>query len=217
MSKPKLIVFASGTPTGGGSGFKNLVFASRRNILRAEIAAVVSNYEKGGVSKLAERLKIPFVYFPAPWTAEHYQKIVRRFDVEFVALSGWLKLVSGLNPKKTFNIHPAPLPLFGGPGMYGRHVHEAVLKAHESGAVKNSAVSMHFVTEKYDEGPVFFFMPVKIMPDDTPETLGRRVNDVEHEFQPVITNLVIRGEIAWDGERKESLRVPSGYRYLPGF
>ncbi|MFA5084066.1 MAG: formyltransferase family protein [Candidatus Paceibacterota bacterium] len=217
MSKPKLIVFASGTPTGGGSGFKNLVFASRRNILRAEIAAVVSNYEKGGVSKLAERLKIPFVYFPAPWTAEHYQKIVRRFDAEFAALSGWLKLVSGLNPKKTFNIHPAPLPSFGGPGMYGRYVHEAVLKAYRAGAVKNSAVSMHFVTEKYDEGPVFFFMPVKIMPDDTPETLGKRVNGVEQKFQPVITNLVVQGEISWDGEHKDSLRVPSGYRYLPGF
>ncbi len=199
----------------GGSGFENLVIASRKNILRAEIAAVVSNYEKGGVRKRAERLKIPFVYFPAPWTAKRYQKIARQFNADFVALSGWSKLVSGLDPKKTFNIHPAPLPLFGGLGMYGSHVHEAVLKAYKADVIKNSAVSMHFVTKKYDEGPVFFFTPVKIMPNDTPETLRKRVNDAERDFQPIITDLVVRGEIVWDGRHKKSLRVPSGYQYLP--
>ncbi len=122
-----------------------------------------------------------------------------------MALSGWLKLVTGLDPKKTFNIHPAPLPRFGGPGMYGHYVHEAVMEAYHRGEITHSAVSMHFVTEKYDEGPVFFQKTVEILPNDTAEILAQRVNIVEHQFQPIVTNAVLQGKIGWDGKDPKSL------------
>lgn len=206
MHKPKLIIFSSGSKTGGGSGFENLVKATRGGgPLDAEIIAVVSNHDNGGVRERADRLNIPFIHFVGPWTAEEYRKIVAGAD--FVALSGWLKLVTGLDPRTTFNIHPGPLPRFGGTGMYGHHVHEAVIEAYKKGEVTHSAVSMHFVTEKYDEGPLFKSIPVPILPDDTGETLGKRVNEAEHLYQPIITNDVIHGRIRWDGKDPSTLVV----------
>jgi len=197
--KPRLLVFASGTQTGGGSGFENLV----SNVQAADIIGVVSNIENGGVQERAERLGIPFVYFPAPYTAERYQDMVKEAD--FVALSGWLKLIEGLDPRTTFNIHPGPLPGFGGKGLYGRFVHEAVLKAYAEGRITHSAVSMHFVTPEFDEGPVFFRHPVPILPEDTVDTLTARVLAAEHQWQSKITDKVVRGDISWDGKDASSL------------
>jgi phosphoribosylglycinamide formyltransferase-1 len=205
----KLLIFASGTKDGGGSGFQKLVENSRNGVLRAEIVAVVSNHENGGVCQKAEALGVPFIYFPLPREAEDYQKIVADSHADFVALSGWLKLAKGLDPAKTINIHPGPLPRFGGPGMYGHHVHEAVMEAFKKGEIKHSAVTMHFVTEEYDKGPIIFRYPVSIQPDDTPETLAKRVNKVEHEWQSRITDLVIKGEISWDGKNINTLKIPS--------
>lgn len=201
----RLIVFASGSKDGGGSGFEKLVEARNTGLLGAEIVAVVSNHEHGGVRKKADRLKIPFLFMDAPYTKEKYREILKTTRAEFVSLSGWLKLVSGLDPRRTINIHPGPLPRFGGKGLYGHHVHEAVMEAYKKGEVTHSAVTMHFVTERYDEGPVFFRQPVEIFPDDTPKTLGKRVNLEEHKWQPIMTNRVISGKIHWDGHDKYSL------------
>lgn len=229
----KIIIFASGTKDGGGSGFENLVNATKNGILDARILAVVSNHQNGGVRERADRLEIPFVYFPARKlpdsgefvdkegnkidpsefaTAENYKRLVEGADL--VCLSGWLKLVTGLDPQKTINIHPGPLPRFGGVGMYGHHVHEAVMEEYRKGpsnssgqeVVTHSSVSMHFVTEKYDEGPLFFSQSVPILQGDTAETLAKRVLEAEHKWQPVITQKVLSGEISWDGKNPESLR-----------
>lgn len=227
----KIIIFASGTKDGGGSGFENMVNAARDGRLQGEIIKVISNHEHGGVRERADRLGIPFVYFPARKlpdsgefvdkdgnpvdpsefaTAENYQKLAEGADL--VCLSGWLKLVTGLDPQKTINIHPGPLPRFGGAGMYGHHVHEAVMEAYKNPnpadgqRVTHSAVSMHFVTEKYDEGPLFFSHQVEILPQDTAETLAKRVNQAEHEWQPVITGKVLHGEISWDGKDPKTLK-----------
>jgi folate-dependent phosphoribosylglycinamide formyltransferase PurN len=212
-SKPNLLVFASGTATGGGSGFENLVQSSQ--IISANIVGVVSNHASGGVWAKAQKLGIEFEHFPGPFTAEYYQTIVRQFRGDYVALSGWLKLVAGLDSRTTFNIHPGPLPQFGGRGMYGHHVHEAVLRAFHAGQIQESAVSMHFVTEEYDMGPVFFVHRVPICLHDTAEMLGSRVNRFEHIYQPIITDLVVTGKIHWDGRNKQSLQVPTDYSYLP--
>ena len=203
--EPKLIIFASGSKTGGGSGFENLVLAQKNGILRADIVAVVSNNENGGVREKADRLGIPFEYFNGPFEAQNYQDIISKYQAEFTSLSGWLKLVTGLDPKTTFNIHPGPLPRFGGPGYYGRFVHEKVMEAYRLGEVTHSGISMHFVTEKYDEGPLFFQKEVEILTDDTPETLAKRVNDAELNYQPIITDKIVNGEIFWDGEDSDSL------------
>lgn len=203
---PRLLVYASGTETGGGSGFQNLVEASRDGRLRTEIVGAVSNHEHGGVAKRAERLSIPFFYFPGPYEERAYQKLVEETRADFVALSGWLKLVRGLDAKTTFNIHPGPLPEFGGKGLYGHKVHEAVLGAYRAGRITHSAVSMHFVTERFDEGPVFFSHPVPILNTDTPETLSMRIQEAEHRFQPLITEEVVTGRISWDGKNPKTLR-----------
>lgn len=202
---PKLLVFASGTKDGGGSGFENLVASTKDGRLDAEIVGVVCNHEDGGVRERADRLGIPFIHFAGPYDAEHYQKIVEKAAADFVALSGWLKLAVGLNPRTTFNIHPAPLPEFGGKNFYGMKTHEAVLEAYREGRITHSAVSMHFVTPEFDEGPVFFSHEVEILPNDTTETLAHRVNETEHRYQPEITNKVVHGKISWDGVHPESL------------
>ena len=215
MQKPKLIIFSSGTKTGGGSGFENLVNARNKGTLDADIVAVVSSRPEGGVYEKAKQVEIPFMYFEGPYDAKGYRRIIRKTGAQWVALSGWLKLVTGLDPARTFNIHPGPLPEFGGPGMYGHHVHEAVMSAYCCAEISESAVTMHFVTEKYDDGPIFFQIPVVIERNDTPESLADRVNQMEHEWQPTITNMVIHEKIFWDGEDPKSLRVPSSYPYLP--
>ena len=218
MHKPQLLIFASGSAESGGSGFENLVLRAREKVLDADIVAVVSHYEYGGVRKRAEKLGVPFVYFPKPWGEVEYRRIAEDSGAEFFALSGWMKLVTGLDPSVTFNIHPGPLPDFGGSGMYGHHVHEAVIAAFRRGEIAHSAVCMHFATPEYDRGPIFFRHNVKIENDDTPDSIGSRVNKSEHRWQPEITNLVVHREITWDGHDFDSLRYPSGYevvRYDP--
>lgn len=213
----RIIVFASGTKKAGGSGFQELVENSRTGVLNAKVAVVVSNHLDGGVRQRADSLGIPFVHFSGPWEKQEYQKIMQNCPGNLVALSGWLKPVHGLDPRKTINIHPAPLPLFGGQGMYGSHLHEAVLAAFREGQIQSSAVTMHFVTEKYDEGPIFFQYPVLICQEDTPETLAQRVNTAEHKWQSFITNLVVHGQISWDGKDPQSLTVPSWYHFHRSF
>ncbi len=216
-TEPKVLVFASGSKTGGGSGFENLVRATlaRPPVLEAHICGVVTNHEAGGVWQRAQALKIPCEYWPGPYDAPGYRRLIERFQADYVMLSGWLKLVTGLNPARTVNIHPGPLPRFGGPHMYGRRVHEAVLAAYRRGELTHSAVTMHFVDELYDHGPVFFAFPVPIEPQDTPETLAARVNRAEHEWQPRVLNYVVQGrvrlvagEVVYESEDLKRLLLP---------
>ncbi len=190
-----ILVFASGTKTGGGSGFEMMVKAVRTGVLNAIICGVVTNHFQGGVWRRAQLFGVPPRYWAGPFTAEGYQELVRFFRADYVMLSGWLKLVAGLDPARTINIHPGPLPQFGGPKMYGHRVHEAVMASYHRGKITHSAVTMHFVDEKYDRGPIFFQFPVAIEPNDTPETLAAKVNRAEHEWQPRVLNLVVQGQV----------------------
>jgi folate-dependent phosphoribosylglycinamide formyltransferase PurN len=213
QARKRLLVFASGTATGGGSGFAKLVQASRMGILDALVVGVVSNHKDGGVCRHAKELAVVFQHFPKPWAEEKYREIVVEFRPDFVALSGWLKLVRGLDPRTTFNIHPGPLPEYGGKGMYGHRVHEKVWQDCQAGKIHQTAISMHFVDAEYDKGPVFFHYPIDISPEDSVDCIARKANSAEHFWQPRITNLVIRGDIAWDGENPESLVLPRKYNF----
>jgi phosphoribosylglycinamide formyltransferase-1 len=97
------------------------------------------------------------------------------------------------------NIHPAPLPAFGGAGMYGRRVHERVLA---SGATF-SGPTVHYVDEEYDHGPIITHWPVAIRPDDTPDSLAARVLEVEHRLLPLVVTALARAGIP-----REPLRIP---------
>ena len=199
---PSILVFASGTKTGGGSGFETMVKASRTipPTLDAWICAVVTNHFGGGVWQKAEALGVRSKYWGGPYLAQGYQNFVKYFNADYVMLSGWLKLAAGLDPARTINIHPAPLPRFGGPGIYGHYVHEAVMAAYHRGEITHSAVTMHFVDAAYDRGPTFFAFPVPIEPDDTPETLAAKVNRAEHEWQPRVLNYVVHGQVRLVGK-----------------
>ena len=212
MSRPRVIIFASGTKEGGGSGFENLVEATKSGVLDAEIVAIVSSNEYGGVRERAQRLGIPFVYFSGSYDSEHYRRVVADSGAGWVALSGWLKLVKGLDPAKTFNIHPALLSQldgrFGGEGMWGHHVHEAVKAALDAGEITESGISMHFITDEYDRGPVFFEHRAPLQKGMSADEIAKAVNAVEHEWQPKITNMVVHGQIRWDGKDPKTLVVP---------
>jgi len=208
MPKPKLIIFASGTAEGGGSGFENLVAASKSGILDADIVAVVSNHVHGGVRERAERLGIQFLQFAGPYDADGYASVLQKTNIEknelWVALSGWFKLVHGLDPQKTFNIHPALLSQlggrFGGKGMYGKRIHEAVKAALDAGEITESGFTMHFVTDEMDRGPAFFEHRIALRQGMSAEEIAKAVNEAERQWQPKITNMVVHGEIRWDGK-----------------
>ncbi|MCX6738687.1 MAG: formyltransferase family protein [Candidatus Parcubacteria bacterium] len=211
---PNLLIFASGNFVGGGSGFEALIDAQKNGMLDANIVGAVSPYRFGGIRRKAEANGIRFLWFPGPYDVRNYNYVIRKHGGEWVALSGWLKKMEGYDPRTTFNIHPARLA-FGGRGMYGIHIHRAVIDSYQKGLIKDTAVSMHFVIDEYDKGPVFFEYPVPIYPTDTPKILQERVKGFEHLFQWVITDMVIHKKISWDGKDPKSLIVPEGYRFLP--
>ncbi len=127
--------------------------------------------------------------------------------IEAICLAGYLRLIPrgviGAFPRRILNIHPALLPAFGGKGMYGHRIHEAVLA---SGA-KVTGVTVHYVDETYDTGTIFAQWPVPVNPDDTPETLAARVLAVEHVLYPLAADHLMRAVA--DG------RVPAPFEY-PG-
>lgn len=216
---PKVLVFASGSKDGGGSGFENLVQWSRANQNSFEIVGVVSNNENGGVRQKAGALGVPFTYFAGPFEAEQYQKIAHDSGAEWFALSGWLKMVKGLDAKKTFNIHPGLLSVLGGrlggESMWGARVLDATYEALQKGEMRDFGISMHFVTDEYDRGPVFFEYRIPFQNGMTKEEVGIATHKAEHDWQPKITNMVVHGEISWDGVDPKSVTVPEGYGHLP--
>lgn len=221
-SKPRVLVLASGDPEGGGSGFMEVVEFSRTKVpvLNADIVGVVSDHETGGVFQKAIRLDVPFEYFPKPHTAEDYRYFVGKYQADYVMCSGWLPFVRGLDPRRTVNIHPGPLPQFGGKGMWGHHVHEAVIAAFRRGEVTQSAVTMHFVDEvAYDHGPKIFEYPVIIRDADNAEKLGSRVNEKERAWQSHILNLVVHNHVCLMGPPNDwhlvAFRNETGF--IPGF
>ena len=187
---PRVLIFASGTKTGGGSGVRNLLEQRVMGIVQMEPVAVVSNHENGGVRAHAEAMGVPFHHMGPPWDETSYLTIIKKLMPDFIVLSGWLKLLVGHDPQRTINIHPGPLPLTA--GLHGDAVHQRAMQAYQRGEIKYSAVTMHFVTERYDEGPVFFQCPVAIEDGDDWKSLKKRVNAAEHQLQPFMTNLILR-------------------------
>lgn len=217
--KPRILVFASGDANGGGSGFQVLVEQSLVGNLKAEIIGVVSQHAKGGVWEKAKKMDIPMKHFSGPFTAKAYLKIWESNGRPWVMLSGWTKKVFGLPMERTVNIHPAPLPEFGGPGFWGHTVHEKVMEAHAKQGLKSSAVTMHFVDTKdepgletYDTGPQIFSLPVPIRQGEDADSLGGQVNKFEHGWQWWVTNLVVNGEIRLE---KGVVLVPLWYLNMP--
>jgi phosphoribosylglycinamide formyltransferase-1 len=127
--------------------------------------------------------------------------LLAHYDVDLIALAGYMKRV----PSKVIerfrnrilNIHPALLPKFGGTGMYGIHVHEAVLAAGE----KVSGATVHIVDEEYDHGAIVVQKTVEVSANDTPETLAAKVLKIEHEIYPQALAAFATGRVHIEGRR----------------
>lgn len=113
-------------------------------------------------------------------------QILKDYNIDYLILAGFLLLVPEeiirQYPDRILNIHPALLPKFGGKGMYGHHVHEAVIAAGET----ESGISIHLVNEHFDEGHVIFQAKCPVFPEDTPDTLASRIHELEHQHFPEI-------------------------------
>jgi len=198
-----IAVFASGR----GSNFINLYRAIQEGQLSATIGLVVSNNPGAPVVQTARSWNIPVrVLSPTRYTdPQQYEAdllhTLAEFHIEWIALAGYMKKIPASVirqfPNRIVNIHPALLPAFGGKGMYGMHVHEAVF---QSGA-QVTGVTIHFVNEEYDQGAIIFQEPVVIRECRSPEEIAEKVLAVEHRVYPRVLQQLLTHPFEVVGKR----------------
>jgi phosphoribosylglycinamide formyltransferase-1 len=211
----RLVVLISGH----GTTLQNLMDRIHRGTLPAQIVGVISSRPDAFGITRAQKAAIPVEVLERPatarpttptlaghdsatarveWSARVWNAI-RRFDPQLVCLAGWLHLLPIPDDfrYRVLNIHPSLLPAFGGKGMYGRRVHEAVLNY----GAKISGCTVHFADDTYDTGPIILQKCVPVADNDTPETLAARVFAVECEAYPEAIQLVGFGRVQVQGRR----------------
>lgn len=200
MNKWKLAVFSSHS----GSNFQAIIDAIKNNELDAQIVCLVTNNSNAYCIERAKTNNIPYYHISSKThpNEEDYVNailtVLENHQVDLIILAGYMKIV----PQKVIqkyknrilNIHPALLPKFGGKGMYGINVHQAVLNAGE----KITGATVHLVDEIYDNGRILSQMQVEVLPEDTPETLSQRVLEIEHILYPKTIQEIIEGKINLD-------------------
>ncbi|WP_455665605.1 phosphoribosylglycinamide formyltransferase [Phocaeicola sp.] len=186
----KIAILASGE----GTNAERIIryFLEKKTV---EVALVITNKPQAGVLKRADRLSVPSLVITAGGFADgEALKVLHRHHIDFIVLAGFLLKVPDAvlhdYPNKIVNIHPALLPKFGGKGMYGARVHEAVIAAGE----KESGITIHYINEQYDEGNTIFQATCPVMPDDTPDALAARVHQLEYEHFPRVIEETIMGK-----------------------
>ena len=159
-----------------------------------KVSLIVCNVPTAGVLEIAKEKGIPTLLINKPeFTSGGYVESLKNADIEFIVLAGFLwkvpEVLVNAFPKAIVNIHPALLPNYGGKGMYGSRVHEAVITAGES----KSGITIHWVDANYDEGDIIFQAECAISSGDTPEVLAQKIHALEHQhFAPVIEK-ILRG------------------------
>ncbi len=198
VDKLKIAVFASGK----GSNFQAIHRAMIANeINNAEICCVISNNPDAGALQYAKEHSIPAIHLSRLQfdTDEEFNstiiKILGKHQVNFIVLAGYLKKIDASVIKKfknrIVNIHPALLPKYGGKGMYGMHVHDAIIASGD----KITGATVHLVDEEYDHGQILLQETVPVAESDTAETLAEKVLIVEHKIFPLAIKLFAEGEI----------------------
>jgi formyltetrahydrofolate-dependent phosphoribosylglycinamide formyltransferase len=171
--------------SGRGSNLEALLLALGAGA-SAQVVLVLSNRPDAGALARARAHGVPGEVLPDPADGADWLARLERHRIDLLVLAGYLKLVPAAVIDRyrhlIVNVHPALLPKFGGPGMYGRHVHEAVLR---SGA-RESGATVHLVDEVYDRGAILAQARVPVLPDDTPDRLAARVLEVEHRLLPAV-------------------------------
>ncbi|MHB1920761.1 MAG: phosphoribosylglycinamide formyltransferase [Chitinophagaceae bacterium] len=175
----KIALFASGSGSNVGKileYFKNNPFI--------QVKLVLTNNPKAGVLNLCQAEGVASLVLDKEkfFHSGFYPQLLRSEGIDLIVLAGFLwKVPSNLLkafPSRIINLHPALLPKYGGKGMFGHHVHEAVLQAKE----KESGITIHYVNENYDEGQIILQRSCPVDPDDSPEKLAQKVQQLEHKW-----------------------------------
>ncbi len=167
--------------SGGGRSLLNIHDAIVAGSLRASIPLVIASRDCPGVVRARERgLNVRVI--PGRIPRDSLEQVLVEHRIEWVVLAGYLSYleIPDRCRGRVVNIHPSLLPAFGGPGMYGHHVHEAVLSA----GAKESGCTVHLVDDRYDEGPIVLQLRCPVLPGDTPDTLAARVFELECRAYP---------------------------------
>ena len=187
MGKQKTVaIFASGA----GSNAQKIIESNPSY----QIGLIVCNKPGAGVLKIAAENDIPTLLIEKDrfFKNDAYLDIFREKQIDFIVLAGFLwkipsKLIEAY-PNKIINIHPALLPKYGGKGMYGARVHEAVIAAKET----ESGISIHYVDELYDHGNIIFQAKCLVTEDDTADSLAKKIHVLEHQHYPEVINEVLK-------------------------
>lgn len=181
--KYRIAIFASGS----GTNAENLIRFFKKNDL-AEVVLVISNKSDAYVLERAKREFIPTVVMDMEFRKSETRvlELLFEFDVNFIVLAGYLLLIPNWLTQnyanRIVNIHPSLLPKYGGKGMYGEFVHQAVIDHKE----KKSGITIHFINEHYDQGDVIFQAECPVLPDDTPVSLAQRIHELEYKYFPEV-------------------------------
>ncbi|RXK80986.1 phosphoribosylglycinamide formyltransferase [Filimonas effusa] len=187
----RLAVFASGA----GSNAKKLIeYFNNNDTSIIKVALIVTNKETAGVIKIADENHLPTLIIDKEqfFRGDAYVGALRQAGVHFIVLAGFLwkvpaQLIAAF-PGKIVNIHPALLPKYGGKGMYGNFVHEAVISNKET----ESGITIHLVDEQYDHGAPLFQAVCPVLPDDTAESLAQRIHALEHAHYPEVVEKAVK-------------------------
>lgn len=188
MPLKSILILASGS----GSNAENITnYFAQTPIARVD--AILTNNVKAGVIERAQRLQIACVAFnkQAAQKKNFLLDQLLFFNPDLIVLAGYLAII----PKeviqaftdKIINIHPALLPKFGGKGMYGDHVHRAVLDSGET----QSGITIHYVNEEYDKGKIIFQSSLSIQPSETLESLDKRIHELEYKYFPLVIEQIL--------------------------
>ncbi|MDE3236961.1 MAG: phosphoribosylglycinamide formyltransferase [Bacteroidota bacterium] len=183
-----IAIFASGA----GSNAQKIIEHFREN-KTIHVGLIVCNKPGAGVLKIAADNAIPVLLIEKErfFRGDAYVPEMNLHEIGFIVLAGFLwKIPDALIrafPNKIINIHPALLPKYGGKGMYGMHVHEAVIASGDT----ESGITIHYVNEKYDDGEAIFQATCTIEPIDTPELLAQKIHRLEHQYFPAIVEKCI--------------------------
>jgi phosphoribosylglycinamide formyltransferase-1 len=184
----RIAIFASGS----GTNAENIInYFQERN--DASVVQVLTNNPHAKVLDRAKRLKISAFSFnkTALNRSNDVLNLLQATEVDFIVLAGFLwkfpEHILAAFPNKVINIHPALLPKYGGKGMYGAHVHTAVVANKE----KESGITIHFVNENYDEGAIIFQAKTAVTESDTAETLAQKIHQLEYKHFPEVIAQVL--------------------------
>ena len=185
----KIIIFASGD----GTNVEQIIKYFKNNN-EVNIQLILTNNSNAGVLKRAKKHRIP-AYF---YNNEAFEKkivfqILNSLNPNLIVLAGFIRKIPNTIisrfPNKIINIHPALLPSHGGKGMFGIEVHKSVIRSNDS----KTGVTIHYVNSNYDEGKIIFQKSLKVDPDDSPESLFRRVQKLEHKYYSLIIEKLLNG------------------------